>query len=319
MITQRRLQHLRILVEHAHFGRAAKALDISQPALTKSIQALEAELGVTLIDRKYGALELTVFGELVLQRSKSILAADDELRRDIALLAGHEIGSVKVALGPYPSVHSGYVSVARLLARHPKINIGVHVAGWREVTRQVASRTVDLGIAEIGDLGGDETLATEIIGQHRGHICCRVGHPLLAYDRPTLPQLLAFPWVATRLPARIVGGLPRSLGTAGTIDPHNGDLVPAVEIDVPMQLGEFLTDSDALVFASLSMIAAELDAGKAAVLPISGLDLRANYGFIYLKNRSLAPATLAYMREVRAVEAEIVSREIALAKQFGFQ
>ncbi|MGB9193487.1 MAG: LysR family transcriptional regulator [Azonexus sp.] len=70
MITQRRLQHLLALVEHAHFGRAASALDISQPALTKSIQALESELGVTLIDRKHGTVGPTVFGELVLQHSK---------------------------------------------------------------------------------------------------------------------------------------------------------------------------------------------------------------------------------------------------------
>ena len=62
MITQRRLQHLLALVEHAHFGRAASALDISQPALTKSIQALESELGVTLIDRKHGAVGPTAFG-----------------------------------------------------------------------------------------------------------------------------------------------------------------------------------------------------------------------------------------------------------------
>lgn len=318
MITQRRLQYLLALVEHAHFGRAAKALNISQPALTKSIQALESELGVMLIDRKHGALELTVFGELVVQRSKPILAADDELRRDIALLAGHEIGSVKIALGPYPSVHSGYVSIARLLSRHPKINVNVHVAGWREVTRQVASRAVDIGIAEIADLEENEELATELIGQHRGHVCCRPGHPLRKYDQPTLPQLFEFPWVATRIPARLVSGLPRSLGAAGTIDPQNGDFVPAIEIDVPMQLGEFLASSDALVFASLTMIAAELEAGKAAVLPVSELNFHANYGFIYLKNRSLAPATLAYMREVRAVEAEIVRREAALASQFGF-
>jgi hypothetical protein len=46
MVAQRRLRQLLTLVEHAHFGRAAAALRISQPALTGSIQVLEAELGV---------------------------------------------------------------------------------------------------------------------------------------------------------------------------------------------------------------------------------------------------------------------------------
>ena len=100
MITQRRLRHLLLLVEYAHFGRAAAALNISQPALTKSIQALEAELGVMLLDRKRGAVVLTAFGELVVQRSRALLNAEEDLLREITLLAGLEIGSLRVALGP---------------------------------------------------------------------------------------------------------------------------------------------------------------------------------------------------------------------------
>jgi DNA-binding transcriptional LysR family regulator len=153
MITQRRLQHLLALVEHAHFGRAANALDISQPALTKSLQALEAELGVALIDRKRGAVGPTVFGELVLHRSKRMLTEEDELRREIALLAGLETGSLKLALGPYPSVTSGYAAIARLLARHPKVGIAVHVAGWREIASRVLARTVELRTACPGRSG----------------------------------------------------------------------------------------------------------------------------------------------------------------------
>jgi DNA-binding transcriptional LysR family regulator len=79
MITQRRLRHLLSLVEHAHFGRAAEALNISQPALTKSIQALESELGVALLDRKRGALGLTVFGELVARRSRALLDGEADM------------------------------------------------------------------------------------------------------------------------------------------------------------------------------------------------------------------------------------------------
>ena len=71
MITQRRLLHLLTLVEYGHFGRAAEALNISQPALSKSIQALEAELDVPLVDRKSGGVSLTVFGQVVAERSKS--------------------------------------------------------------------------------------------------------------------------------------------------------------------------------------------------------------------------------------------------------
>ena len=319
MITQRRLQHLLALVEHAHFGRAANALDISQPALTKSLQALEAELGVALIDRKRGAVGPTVFGELVLHRSKRMLTEEDELRREIALLAGLETGSLKLALGPYPSVTSGYAAIARLLARHPKISIAVHVVGWREVASRVLARTVDLGIAEVGDAENDEQFATERLTPHRARFFCRPGHPLLDGNPITPQRLLAYPWIATRLPSRIADGLPRALGAAGTIDPSNGDFVPAVEIDVPMQLGVLLAGGDALTIASLVIMERELRAGEVAVVPTTSPSIQAGYGFIYLKDRSLAPAALAYMAEVRAMEAEFVEREAALAAEFSLQ
>ena len=132
MITQLRLQHLIALVKHAHFGRAAEALHISQPTLSKSIQGLESELGVQLLERRHGAVTPTVFGQHVLERAGALLTAEDDLRREIALLANHEIGCLKAALGPYPSVMIGYPGIARLLAKHPKITVAAHVSGWRE-------------------------------------------------------------------------------------------------------------------------------------------------------------------------------------------
>lgn len=317
MITQRRLRHLLLLVEYAHFGRAAAALNISQPALTKSIQALEAELGVMLLDRKRGAALLTAFGELVVQRSRALLNAEEDLLREIKLLAGLEIGSLRVALGPYPSVVSGYPALARLLARRPKITVTAHVSGWREVAHQVAAREVDLGLAELSGVRDDEQFTAELVGQHHGRIFCRPGHPILASGRVALPALLEFPWIASQLPARIAAGLPRSLGRAGRIDALTGDFMPAITIDVPMQIADLLAGSDALALASLALMERDLDAGKVAVVPTSNVAFQAGYGFIYLKGRSLTPAALAYMDEVRAVEAEIIEREAALAERYG--
>lgn len=317
MITQRRLRHLLMLVHHAHFGRAAAALNISQPALTKSIQGLEAELGVTLLDRKRGAVTLTAFGELVVQRGKGLLNAEEDMLREITQLAGLEIGSLRVALGPYPSVISGYPALARLLARRPKISIAVHVAGWRDVARQVIAREVDLGLAELGGLPADDQLATTLVGQHRGRFFCRPGHPALKRGPVELAGLLEFPWVASRLPSRIAANLPQSVCRAGRIDALNGDFVPAIEIDVPFALADLLAGSDALALATLALMEQDLVAGSVALVPTAGIEIQAAYGFIYLKDRSLIPAALAYMEEIRAVEADVAAREAALSRCYG--
>ena len=312
MVSQRNIHHLLVLLNYGHFGRAAKALKISQPALTKSIQALEVDLGAPLLDRKRGALALTVFGEVVVERSKTLLTAEADLRREIKLLAGHEIGSLKIALGPYPSVTSGYAAVARLAGTHPKIGISVNVAAWRTVASLVSTRSVDLGIAEIGGLVENQQFETEPVAQPQARFFCCPDHPLSACPNASLSDLLKFPWVTTRIPARIAREMPSDLGAAGTIDPANGDFVPTVEVDVPMQLARFLIGSDALAIGSLTMMERELGSGEVAVVQTAGLGIKAGYGFIYLRNRSLAPATLAYMREVRAVESELAELEKAL-------
>nr|WP_276524514.1 LysR substrate-binding domain-containing protein [Pseudomonas azerbaijanoccidentalis] len=245
-----------------------------------------------------------------------MLVAEEDLRRDITLLAGGDIGALKVALGPYPSVTSGYASIARLHARHPQIKVTAHVAGWREVAQQVATSAVDLGIAEISTLQGREEFTCELLGEHVGRLFCRPGHPLLAQKRsPTMAQTLDYPWVASRIPLRLATHLlPATLGCAGTYDPLTGDFVPAIEIDVPMQIVKFVENSNALALGNLSTFEQEISAGTIVPLPAHDPALRTRYGFIYLKERSLPPAVEIYMQEVRAVEAEICQRERILAR-----
>jgi len=318
-MTPNRLRQFLALIEHAHFGRAAKALGVSQPALSKSIQLLERELGVTLFDRRTDGVVLTAFGHLLQEKSRRLLVAEQDLRRDIALLAGGDIGALKVAFGPYPSIISGYAGIARMHARHPQIRVTAHVAGWREVAHQVTSGVVDLGIAEISTLQGREELTFELLGEHEGRLFCRPDHPLLAQDRSlTLAQTLDYPWVASRIPLRLATHLlPATLGCAGAYDALTGDFVPAIEIDVPMQIVKFVENSNALALGNLSTFERELSAGEIAPLPVQDLALRTRYGFIYLKERSLPPAVEVFMNEVRAVEADVCQRESLLVKIMG--
>ena len=317
MLTQRRLQHLLVLAQYAHFGRAAQSLHISQPALTKSIQSLEAELGVTLLDRQRGAVALTAFGELVVKRSKSWLTAEDDLRREIAMLASNHIGSLRVAIGPYPSVISGCTSAARLLEKHPSIRMMVREAGWFDIIHLLNAQTIDLGITEISRLNQYDHFVTETVGQHNGYFFCRAGHPLLNHTSIYIEQLLEFPWVAPRLPTRIANRLPKALGQAGEIDPATGDLIPRIEISTPFQSTNFLKCTDAITLSTLTAMERELRSGEVVILPLTDFPIQTNYGFVYLENRSLPPAAIAYMQEVRAVENSMLQREAELAKFLG--
>jgi DNA-binding transcriptional LysR family regulator len=312
MLTHTQLRHVAALARHGNFRQAAAALRISQPALTKGIQTVEAALGVRLFDRAPGPVALTDFGRRVMAHAEAAAAADEDLHRDIALIRGLEAGSTRVVFGPYPSVVSGWASAARLSASHPRLAIALRVAGWREVTNAVAERKADLGVAELSDAVLNDALATELVGRHRARAFCRPGHPILARRRIRIRDLLQFPWVNTRLPPRVAAVLPRLPCPAGRLDELTGEFVPAIELDVPMQLTAFVQDSDALAFGSLGLVERALETGRIAVVSTPGFDIRASYGFIYLRNRSLSPGTLAFMQAVRDEEALVAGREARL-------
>ena len=317
MLTQTRLRQAAALAEHGNFRRAARALGVSQPALTRGIQALEATLGVQLFDRQSNSVTLTRFGELAINRIRTMLTTEEDLRRDIALLSGLETGSISVALGPYPSVISGYAAAARLLREHPRVGLSLHVMNWRDVTSAVSERRADIGIAELSDAVLNDALATELIGRHRADVFCRPGHPILGLKRATYRDLLKFPWVHTRIPPRMAASLPRSTGRAGRTEDQTKDFLPAVEVDVPMHLAEFARDSDALVFGALTLVERELAEGTLAIVRCLAPELRASYGFIYRKDRSLSPGAKAYMQAVRVQEALCVERQAHLEKIYG--
>ena len=317
MLTPDRLRHVVSLAEHGSFRRAATSLQISQPALSKNIQALEARLGVPLFDRQPGGAVLTDFGRLVVEHTRDMLRAEDELLRQIQALAGLETGTLSVALGPYPSMVSGYAAAGRLLARAPQIAVSLRVAGWREVTRAVAEREVDLGLAELTGALLDDTLATDPVAEHRGCMICSPDHPLLRRAQVTLADTLAYPWATVRLPPRLVAGLPRPVGAAGRIDPLSGDFVPAVEVEVPMQLAHLVQGTPVLALTSLFAVEHDLRAGTLAVVPLDSLPLHTSYGFIRRRQRPVSPAMRAYMDALRAEEKASARRESALVREFA--
>ena len=132
MITSRDLTRVVALADHGHFGRAAKALGITQPALSRSMEDLERRLGAKVFDRGRWGLAPTEAGELIIARGRLILQQSRDLQDEIDRLHGLEAGRLEITLGPYAAELSGHQSVARMLAKHDHIRCRVRVSDWRE-------------------------------------------------------------------------------------------------------------------------------------------------------------------------------------------
>lgn len=96
-LTLRQLAYFEAVARHRHFGRAAEACAVSQPALSVQIQELERELGVALVERNRGGVALTPQGEYVLQRVRRILGEVQDLM-DCA--QSEAIGTVRLGVIP---------------------------------------------------------------------------------------------------------------------------------------------------------------------------------------------------------------------------
>jgi DNA-binding transcriptional LysR family regulator len=302
VIELRLIRHALALGRHRNFARAAEALHLTQPTLSRSIAALEEALGVKLFDRDHKGVEPTAFGRVLLERGKALLGDAGALRREIELLAGIEVGTLTIGAGPYPGNVSVASAVARLVSRHPRLNVEVSALGPEAIVSGVLGGGVDLGVVTTIGLDDEPRIAFEPLPQHAVYLACRPGHPLAGRKRITLEDVLAYPLVAPPLRGKALVTVLKEKAL-GRIDPESGDFLPAITVN-SLDLARLIaTESDALFPGTASMIAPDIAAGRLTRLDFWIPAMTTTYGFVYLRNRTLSPAARAFMDALRAVEA----------------
>jgi DNA-binding transcriptional LysR family regulator len=193
-----------------------------------------------------------------------------------------------------------------LMGKHPHLNVDVSTSDLRVLITQLLQRKLDLVVVELSMVDGETGLATEALPEHPGCFFCRVGHPLARQPRPSLKQVLAYPYVGPRLPQRIANDF-LQLVKVGRIDADSGDYLPPVKVDnIPVAI-DVVMHSDAVGLAPLALLAPEVHAGRLQTLPLRLQWMHTRYGFVYLRDRQLSPAALAFMAEVRTVEAGLAA------------
>ena len=126
----RKLRYFVAVAERLHFGRAAEALHIAQPVLSRQIRALEDELKVQLLVRDKRATELTPAGQQLLADAGPLLASADALRRRVTRAAR---GPSSFTIGFMPGLIVTE-AVRALASRHPQLAVGVLRTGWDDQT-----------------------------------------------------------------------------------------------------------------------------------------------------------------------------------------
>ncbi len=181
------------VVEHRSFSGAARALGISQPAVTMQVQALEADLGVTLLDRAYRSVDLTEAGRALLPYARKVLAELDDARDAIAELSTTVGGHLEVAASTTPGQYVLPRLLGGFLREFPDVSVALRVLDTAAVVEHVES-----GDAHIGMVGAEVHGARvhyERLGSDDLVMICPPDHPVLARESVLLSELVEEPFI----------------------------------------------------------------------------------------------------------------------------
>jgi LysR family hydrogen peroxide-inducible transcriptional activator len=144
--TLRQLRYFDALAGHSHFGRAAAACGISQPALSMQIKELEEALGAVLIERGARQVRLTKFGEEAALRVRDILRSVDELRDFARASRDRLTGRLRIGMIPTIAPYLLPTVIGNLNRMHPELDVHVREALTSKLIQELAEGRLDTAI-----------------------------------------------------------------------------------------------------------------------------------------------------------------------------
>ncbi len=286
------LRHLIALAESGSFSKSALALCLTQPALSRSIRALEDELGALLFDRVGRRNELTPLGREVVARARPLVVEAEELRDSGRRMKEGQAGVLRVGMGSGPGAILMTPLLMRIATRHPAVRVVVARGGTELLAQALRERTLDVLVVDARSLKPAADLQVDELHEMRAVFMCRRGHPLARRRAGvTFEAVQRYPIASTPLSDEVARTLVERYGPQA-----NPALCVTLQCEEVHSLVEVARRSDAVL---LAIRAAAPDLVELKMTP--ALDGVARFGLVSLRHRSAPPALSilrALMREL---------------------
>jgi DNA-binding transcriptional LysR family regulator len=176
------------------FSRAARALFLTQPAVSKRIQSLELALDVKLFDRIGKRVQLTEAGRALLPSCRRILDEIDESQRIISNLRGATRGRLRLATSHHIGLHRLPAALREYANNWPLVELELRFIPSELACEQVINGTIELALITLPE-SADERLLLQPVWQDPMYAVVSSEHALAARNRVTRAQLLQYPAV----------------------------------------------------------------------------------------------------------------------------
>lgn len=281
------LRHFVVLAEKASYVQAAKALFLTQPALSRSIQGLEDELGGPLLNRLGRRISLTPLGAEVLQRAQRLVSDAEALKQTGKELHAGLSGTLRMGLSSGPGALLSTQLMLHMAQHHPRLRIDISRGNTTVLLAALRDQRLDAAIVDIRSMRPSSDLQTTHTFELQAGFLARPDHPLTQTGRPaTLAELMAYPIASTPLSDEVARMLMARYGPQANPD----DLV-TLRCDETLSIVDVARRSNAVV---LTVVAVAADLVRLDVTP--ELNATARFGLVTLSRQQEAPA-LRIVRE----------------------
>lgn len=293
----RQLRHVLMVARHRGFGAAAEHLGITQSALSRSVSALEEELGLKLFDRGKGGTRPTRAGETLLTRAARILDDIADLKGELDEIGGGLSGHVRVGVGPLLVEFAMKPLYMAFLARPGSLRITTETGAASALFHKLLAGQLDCALCSVPAGQVAEGIDFRILSSFTLGLLCRPGHPLEGKDNISAEDIASFPMLG--------GSIPQ---TGDTYFAPRRRYNPQFALDHYRILAEIALETDALVLAT--PFVTRLPRPFTDLVP---LDWQVDTGFgedtvmvlATRTGRTLAPAARALTGEVEKIISSI--------------
>ncbi|MGX9934547.1 LysR family transcriptional regulator [Advenella kashmirensis] len=291
----KQLNHIVVLSETLNFSKAAERVFLSQSALSKSIQAIEQQIGIAIFDRSKNTVLVTPAGKFVVDHARHLLAEIRNFHKNLDYLKTGEYGTIKVGSGPFPAKCFLHTAIRQLQANYPRISLDIRIDNWTNLLVQLKEGAIDYFIADIRNLEDDPFLKVTPIGGLTVALFCDANHPLIRLDRsrPIAPvEILDYTFASVSLPTLVFSELKHSLG----LD-HNDLFSVNFKCDDISLINRLVPDSDIIFVSSNLMMEQALQEGHAVRLNIPMTRNRfGEWALVQIKDQKLVPCAEIFAR-----------------------
>ncbi|WP_414473703.1 LysR substrate-binding domain-containing protein [Microvirga sp. M2] len=275
------------VAQHRSFSRAAEALHISQPAVSKAVREFEGQLGIPLLERGPKGVHLTEAGRLLLKHARDLFAAEQSAHESLDALRGLQQGTLRIGASTTIATYFLPPVLGAFHRMHPAVELRLTSANTSTIADLLLQRDLDVALVEgpvdATDLVAEPWREDELV------FIAALEHPLAGRKRPVRLTELAEETIVMRESGSGTRDVAWDALLSTGLTPQR-----ILEVSSNEAIARVVTAGLGVGIVSSAVAADHLALGRLRVLSVQGLTIRRSLTRLFIPDRQSSPAAAAF-------------------------